>query len=157
MLIIFNWNANNYYSAMLSYKYFDSMTTTKILINPKYIGQQINEKSGRLVFCHRVERELESVWSHVISSCSKHLWKRNPLSPPCHSITNVLRNCVISESNCFSLFLSFMYRAQYLFSPFFTQFKKFFMRAKLEGICSFCWLSWSSHDFLRSCRIHRII
>ena len=52
---------NNYYSAMLSYKYFDSMTTTKILINPKYIGQQINEKSGRLVFCHRVERELESV------------------------------------------------------------------------------------------------
>lgn len=56
---------------MLFHKHFDSMTTAKILINPKYIWQQINEKMTD-IFYHR-EIELEFVWGHVISSRSKYL------------------------------------------------------------------------------------
>lgn len=77
-------------------------------------------------------------------------------SPPNHSMFSALKNCAFSESNCFSLFPHFMYRAQYLSSPFFTQFQELFMRTKLEGICRFCWLNRSRHYFRKSCRIHHM-
>lgn len=51
-----------------------------------------------------VERKLESVWGKWVPPCSKHLWKRLPLSPPHYSAISALGSQVLSESNCFSLF-----------------------------------------------------
>lgn len=78
------------------------------------------------------------------------------VSLPNHSTFSALKYWAFSESNCFSLIPHFMYRAQYLSSPFFTQFQELFMRTKLEGICKFCWLSWSRYYFRKSCRIHHM-